>query len=245
MQGRLYECTQRTVTQLLQVFPNSDYSNRSKWRRLLPHAQYALSHSEKNDDEERTNLTEDCARALQSDGQYKRAEELYVQVMESRKRVLGSKHPHTLASVNNLGSVLSRQGKYEEAEVMHRRALEVREKVLGREHPDTLTSVNNIGSVLERQGKYEEVEVMHRRALEGYEKVLGREHPDTLTSVYCLAYLLATLCDYKESLDLYSRACDGYSVVLGEHHPTTRACRQHRSEVLLSHEQSRLASSNI
>jgi hypothetical protein len=30
MQGRLHECTQRTVTQLLQVFPNSDHSNRSK-----------------------------------------------------------------------------------------------------------------------------------------------------------------------------------------------------------------------
>ncbi|KAL6153466.1 hypothetical protein ACJQWK_11234 [Exserohilum turcicum] len=280
IQGRLHECTQRTVTQLLQVFPNSDHSNRSKWRRLLPHAQYALSHSEKNDDEERTNLTEDCARALQSDGQYKRAEELYMQVMESRRRVLGSKHPNTLTSVNNLGSVLERQGKYEEAEAMHRRALEAREEVLGREHPDTLTSVNNLGLVLESQGKYEEAEAMHRRALEAREKVLGREHPDTLTSVsnlgsvlsrqgkyeeaeamhrraleareevlgrehpdtlssvYCLAHMLATLCDYKESLNLYNRACDGYSVVLGEHHSTTRACRQHHSEVLLSCKQS-------
>ncbi|USP79359.1 hypothetical protein yc1106_06633 [Curvularia clavata] len=234
IQGRLYECTQRAVTQLLQVFLNSDHSNRSKWRRLLPHAQYALSHSEKNDDEERTNLAEDCARALQSDGQYKRAEELYMQVIESRRRVLGSKHPDTLTSVNNLGSVLSSQGKYEEAEAMHRRALEGYEKVLGREHPDTLTSVNNLGLVLSSQGKYEEAEAIYRRALEGYEKVLGPEHLNTLESVYCLAHLLATLCDYKESLNLYNRACDGYSFVLGEHHPTTRACRQHRSEVLLS-----------
>ncbi|KAL6154046.1 hypothetical protein ACJBU6_07334 [Exserohilum turcicum] len=238
MQGRLHECTQRAVTQLLQVFLNSDHSNRSKWRRLLPHAQYALSHSEKNDDEERTNLAEDCARALQSDGQYKRAEELFMQVMESRRRVLGSKHPNTLTSVSNLGLVLESQGKYEEAEAMHRRALEAREKVLGREHPNTLTSVSNLGLVLESQGKYEEAEAMHRRALEAREKVLGREHPDTLSSVYCLAHLLATLCDYKESLNLYNRACDGYSVVLGEHHPTTRACRQHRSEVLLSCKQS-------
>jgi tetratricopeptide (TPR) repeat protein len=183
MQGRLHEYTQRTVTQLLQVFPNNDHSNRSKWRRLLPHAQYALSHSEKNDNEERTNLAEDCARALQSDGQYKRAEELYMQVMESRRRVLGSEHPDTLASVDNLGSVLESQGKYEEAEAMHRRALEGSEKVLGREHPDTLTSVSNLGMVLESQGKYKEAEAMHRRALEVREKVLGREHPDTLISV--------------------------------------------------------------
>ena len=121
--------------------------------------------------------------------------------------------------------------------------MESRKRVLGSKHPNTLTSVSHLGLVLESQGKYEEAEAMHRQDLEGSEKVLGREHPDTLTSVYCLAYLLAMVCDYKESLDLYSRACDGYSVVLGEHHPTTRACRQHRSEVLLSHEQSRLASS--
>jgi hypothetical protein len=43
---------------------------------------------------------------------------------------------------------------------------------------------------------------------------------------------------FEESLTLYKRACDGYSKVLGEHHPTTRACQQHRSEVLKSQEQS-------
>ena len=41
----------------------------------------------------------------------------------------GAEHPDTLASVNNLRSVLLRQGKYKEAEVTHRRALEAGEKV--------------------------------------------------------------------------------------------------------------------
>ncbi|KAF1358454.1 HET-domain-containing protein [Lizonia empirigonia] len=40
VQGRLQEWTQRTTTQLLRVFPNHEHGNRSKWRRLLPHAQY-------------------------------------------------------------------------------------------------------------------------------------------------------------------------------------------------------------
>jgi tetratricopeptide (TPR) repeat protein len=282
MQGRLHEWNQRTITQLLQVFPDDNHSNRSKWRRLLPHAQYVMSHSKRNDDTERSKLAHQCAIALHSDGQYKGAEELFVQVMESRRRTLGPEHPDTLTSVSYLGLVLERQGKYEEAERMHERALEEREKALGPEHPDTLTSVSNLGLVLERQGKYEEAERMHRRdlegsekalgpehpdtltsvshlglvlerqgkyeeaermhrwALEGYEKALGPEHPHTLTSVYCLAYLLAKRRDYNESLALYNRACDGYSVVLGEHHPTTRACRQHRSEMLALEEQSQV-----
>jgi hypothetical protein len=51
VQGRLVQWTQRTITQLLQVFPDDDHSNRSKWRRLLPHAQYALSHSSTDNNE--------------------------------------------------------------------------------------------------------------------------------------------------------------------------------------------------
>jgi tetratricopeptide (TPR) repeat protein len=240
VQGRLHEWNRRTITQLLKVFPDGNHSNRSKWRRLLPHAQYVMSHSERNDDEERSNLAHQCGLALLWDGQYKGAEELFVQVIETKRRTLGHEHPHTLTSVSHLGLVLLRQGKYEEAERMHRRALEGSEKALGHEHPDTLTSVSHLGSVLRSQGKYDEAEAMHRRALEGREKALGREHPDTLTSVYCLAYLLAKRRDYNESLALYNRACDGYSVVLGEHHPTTRACRQHRSEMLTLQEQSQV-----
>ena len=49
-QGQLRQYTERAVTQLLKVFPSSDHSNRSKWRRLLPHAQCALSHSRTDDD---------------------------------------------------------------------------------------------------------------------------------------------------------------------------------------------------
>jgi MoxR-like ATPase len=51
-EGRLQEWIQRTTTQLLRLFPNDDNSNRSKWRRLLPHAQYVLSHTRRDDDEE-------------------------------------------------------------------------------------------------------------------------------------------------------------------------------------------------
>jgi hypothetical protein len=43
--------------------------------------------------------------------------------LEGREKVLGAEHPHTLASVANLATVLRGQGKYEEAEEMNRRAL--------------------------------------------------------------------------------------------------------------------------
>jgi hypothetical protein len=90
-QGWLCRWTQQAIKQLLRVFPDDDHVNRSKWRRLLPHTQYALSHSPtEDDDEERLGLVRKCAITLYSDGRYKEAEELQVQVMETTKSVLGS-----------------------------------------------------------------------------------------------------------------------------------------------------------
>jgi hypothetical protein len=78
---------------------------------------------------------------------------------------------------------------------------------------------------------------MHRQTLARSEKVLGAGHPDTLMSVYSLAHLLANRHRYDESLILYKRACAGYGIILGEDHSTTRACRQHYSETLMSQKQ--------
>jgi hypothetical protein len=77
VQGRLIQWTQRNTTQLLQVFLNNDHSNRSKWRRLLPHG------LTDDDDKERLELAWNCAMPLHSDGRYKEPEELEVQVMQT------------------------------------------------------------------------------------------------------------------------------------------------------------------
>ncbi len=53
---------------------------------------------------------------LDSDGRWKEAETLLVQVMEFRKKVLGDEHPDTLTSMNNLALLFDSQGKYEAAD---------------------------------------------------------------------------------------------------------------------------------
>jgi hypothetical protein len=49
--------------------------------------------------------------ALYSDGQYKAAGELEVQVIETTKRVLGDEHPDTLTSMANLAATYRNQGR--------------------------------------------------------------------------------------------------------------------------------------
>ncbi|KAH8768413.1 hypothetical protein F5883DRAFT_366242, partial [Diaporthe sp. PMI_573] len=49
-------------------------------------------------------------------GRWKEAEELEVQVKDTRKRVLGEEHPSTLTSMANLASTYRNQGRWKEAE---------------------------------------------------------------------------------------------------------------------------------
>lgn len=54
---------------------------------------------------------ETACNCLSTDGRWKEAEELEVQVMELRKRVLGPEHPDTLTSMSNLAFPCKGQGK--------------------------------------------------------------------------------------------------------------------------------------
>ena len=64
------------------------------------------------------------------------AEEMYRRALAGRTRELGAEHPHTLASINNLASILQDQGNYEEAEEMNRQVLEGRKAALVRASGD-------------------------------------------------------------------------------------------------------------
>ena len=155
VQGRLQEWTKRTIAHLLRVFPNDDHSNRSKWRRLLPHAQYVLSHSLADDnDEERLQLASKCGTTLLSDGRYEEAEELQVQVLQARKRVLTDENSDTLTSMANLASTYLHQGRWKEAEELQVQVMEARKRVLSDEHPNTLTSMANLALTYSNQGRW-------------------------------------------------------------------------------------------
>ena len=80
------------------------------------------------------------ASTYSNQGRWKEAESLEVQVMDTRKRVLGDSHPSTLTSMNNLAFTFKRQGKHEAAITLMRECCELRKEVLGAEHPYTQSS---------------------------------------------------------------------------------------------------------
>jgi tetratricopeptide (TPR) repeat protein len=222
VQGRLVQWTQRTIRQLLQVFPDSDHSNRSKWRRLLPHAQYALSHSPADDNNvKRMHLASKCAMALYNDGRYGEAEELQVQVMQTSKRVLTDEHPDTLYSMNNLAETYRNQGRWKEAEVLQVQVMQTMKRVLTDEHPDTLSSMNNLAATYTSQGRWKEAEELQVQVMQTRKRVLTDEHPATLTSMNNLSMTYMSQGRWKEAEELQVQVMQTTKRVLTDEHPAT------------------------
>ena len=56
------------------------------------------------------------ASTYRQQGRWNEAEQLQVQVMDMRKKLLGAEHPDTLTSMANLASTYWQQGRWNEAE---------------------------------------------------------------------------------------------------------------------------------
>jgi tetratricopeptide (TPR) repeat protein len=118
---------------------------------------------------------------LRAQGNLAGAQTLFERSVSIYEQVLGSDHPATAISLQNLGMVLRNQGDLEAARPLYERALAIREQVLGPEHPETAASLNNLGRLLHDLGDHEAARPLLERALTISEKLMGNDHPDTIS----------------------------------------------------------------
>ena len=118
---------------------------------------------------------------------WKNAEQLAIQVLYMRKKLLGAKHLSTITSMDNLAYIYYCQGKLNKAEQLDTQVLDMRKKLLGAEHPDTITSMGNLALTYHKPGKLNEAEQLEVQVLDMRKNLLGAEHPDTITSMGNLA----------------------------------------------------------
>ncbi|KAJ6133730.1 hypothetical protein N7523_000052 [Penicillium sp. IBT 18751x] len=132
--------------------------------------------------EEALNSTALLAIARSLEGYWKEAEQLSVQVMETRRTKLGADHPSTLASIANLASTYRKQGRWEEAEQLEVQVMETSKTKLGPEHPDTLTSMANLAFTWKASGQNVEAINILRSCLVKQKQALGQDHPQFLAN---------------------------------------------------------------
>ena len=142
--------------------------------------------------------------------------------MDVRQRRLGSDHPDTLTSQNNLASAYQDAGRTAEAIRLYELNLEVRDELLGPDHPSSLTSRSNLAAAYRDGGRVAEAIPLFEETLAGRERVLGPDHPDTRTSRKNLASAYQDAGRDAEAIPLLEQALAGRERVLRPDHPDTQ-----------------------
>ena len=150
-----------------------------------------------------------------------KALEYHKKALRIQEQALGTDHPDTASSYNNLAAVYKALGEFDKALEYHQKALRIKEQALGSDHPATATSYNNLAAVyydLRDLGKALEY---HEKALRIQEQALGTDHPDTAVSYNILASVYHARGDLEKALEYHKKALRIQEQALGTDHPDT------------------------
>lgn len=151
-------------------------------------------------------------------GDYSKAEPLFIQALQIRKEVFGGKHPEYAASLNNLAHLYYNQGDYQKAEPLYAQALQIRKDIFGVKHPDFATSLNNLAILYMFQGNYSKAESLYNQALQIRKEVQGEKQPAFARTLLNLATLYWLQGNYAKAESLYIKSLQTTKEVLGVKH---------------------------
>jgi len=224
MRGKMGYSAQAALEVVSNAFPYGGFENRDLCLQYLPHANavLAMKNNEVGDAElKMASLLHKLSGMFLFQGRWDNAEEYLLEAVDSRQRVLGEEHPHTLTSKNNLAATYSNQGRWKEAESLQVQVMETRQRVLGEEHPHTLDSKNSLALTYRKQGRWTEAESLYLQLMETKQRVLGEVHPHTVASKNNLALTCRKQGRWTEAESLELQLMGTTQRMLGEEHPHT------------------------
>lgn len=213
---------ERTVLTLNAAFPDADSGNTdAHYQSYIPHIQQCATLIEHHHlySPESARLLFQAGAFQFIHGFYPQSQSFHQQALSIRKKTLGSEHPATAESLNNLGVLFRSQDDYEQAEKLHQQALAIRKKTLGPHHLATAESLNNLGVLYRSQRKYEKAEPLLQEALSIYKHLRGSEHPDTLYFSLNLANLFTVQHKYEQAEQILNQTLATNERVLKPEHP--------------------------
>ena len=202
-------------------FETADYTFR---RTLVSHVHEVLRLREppfQLSDETKMQAWPTLALILGENGWIRDALQLSEEVVKLQKNKLGSDHPDTLASMNNLASRYSEAGRRPEALQLSEEVVKLQKNKLGSDHPDTLASMNNLASRYSEAGRRPEALQLSEEVVKLQKNKLGSDHPDTLRSMNNLAIDYSEAGRRPEALQLSEEVVKLRKNKLGNDHPDT------------------------
>jgi tetratricopeptide (TPR) repeat protein len=154
---------------------------------------------------------------------YDEARDLFKEVWDAYRFLLGDGHPRTLSQQLNYAGVLGQLGRYAEALEIEKNERAARQKILGARHPSTLDSITVCACTLRWLGEYDESLDMQFKAVEVYRDIMGLYHPQTLRAEHSYALCLRRAGRYPEAEELLQTLLVRSEQVHGPDHPDTLA----------------------
>jgi hypothetical protein len=114
----------------------------------------------------------------QEKGDYQKAESIYLDILEQKRKQLKSKNADYAHILNNLAALYLLMNKNELARQNLKEALSVFEQKLGDEHPAYAHSLQNTGIYYRITGEYEQANVALNKCLALKKNIYGAQHPE-------------------------------------------------------------------
>lgn len=233
--GRTGFWEQTYVDLMAQEFPNGEFVNWTRCRRLFPHVErlcfdYVPTIIRSSD--ALAHLLTNAAWYLWRTEEHSLAYEIVNAASTIRQNLFGWEDERTLDSSQIKASILASRGELEEAEQLNRSVLAGFNRTLGAGHSSTLTSASNLALLLHHKGEYEKAEALSRWTVHQSKAVLGACHTDTLTSVSNLSLSLQHQGRYEEAKSLDRQVLQGFIKQFGPRHPSSLTAMSNLAIVL-------------
>jgi tetratricopeptide (TPR) repeat protein len=150
------------------------------------------------------------AETYYAQGKSAKAEALFRQVLDVRRRVLGPEHPATLYTHTDLVCVYANENRFSMAEPHAAQALAGRRRIFGPNNPDTMFSAQDLALAYIGQGKFAESEPLAREALDYGRK----EQADDWRRFRAESLLGASLAGQKKYVEAQPLLIEGYAGLL-------------------------------
>ncbi len=148
-------------------------------------------------------------------GDYEKSLDYFQRAHAARSDLLGSDHPDTLDSADNLGQTLGELGRMDEAIIQQESVLEARRRVLDPTHPMISRTLHNIGSMHWLKRDTAQAGHWWRQALELRETAVPSEPTELATTRNALALVLTEEEQYDQAEELYRQAYEDLVAAYG------------------------------
>jgi non-specific serine/threonine protein kinase/serine/threonine-protein kinase len=227
---------QRVIDFMQQIFkvsdPGESRGNSITARELLDKASTEIDSGLTHDPELRAQMMQTIGNTYFGLGLYKQSESLTRRALELGKQVLGSNHPETLESMNQLSGLLIAESRFPDAERLERETLGIERKVLKPDNARTIETLAYLSNTLDVEGKHEEAARAGDEMLERSRRAFSPDSRQMANALFAVGSLRWNSGNLQEAEHYARQALDLAQKTLGDDHPFTLKCLSLLSGIL-------------